>query len=236
MLPHINLKRPSIIQGLCLLVLLASVRTARLADPDANRYYMIVLSAQAEPNIVRKSHTFAVFAQVSGQSGTTAAPSIQAQCISWMPRGLNIRPLLVDPVPGVNLDLMSTIRWANSVQARIELWGPYPIEKELYEKAVKRAQQLESGSLQYICLDRHFRTRDACNCIHAVSDLDDNQSLLETGTAHGFAAGEMVLDHFRKYVLPNKKPADWLLDRLDLRLPEVENVTARRAASGQKEP
>jgi hypothetical protein len=41
----------------------------------------------------------------------------------------------------------------------------------------------------------------ASNCIHALSDIDTDTRLLETGTARGEAASYLVLEHLQRSVI-----------------------------------
>src|SRR5262249_25803909 len=120
------------------------------------------------------------------------------------------------PVAGVNLSLADSVEWAKSVGSRVTVWGPYRVKKELYEMAAAQSQRLSSRPAEYIVLDTKYRTNGATNCIHAVSDLDASRPILETGTAQGNEASEMVVDHFQPYLVPTQESMDWLLARLKL--------------------
>jgi hypothetical protein len=199
------------------LALALSIAVWTRAEPPANNgYYMLVFAAQAEPNVVRRSHSFALFVHVND----SAAP-LETHCISWMPKSRVIQPLRMLPEAGVNLDLRATLDWARSVHARVTAWGPFAISKELYDKAVAREKQLNSGVVEYLCMDRRYRGELASNCIHAISDLNPSILTLDTGTAYGNSASEMIVDHFGPSILA-AAPADWLVDRLGLKAREIQ--------------
>jgi len=185
-----------------------------------DRYYMLMFAAQTEPKEVRASHTFALF--VRATEGNAIA---ETHSISWMPGNFDIRPLRLTPVAGANLSLAQTLRWAGLANARVTMWGPYPIRRELYEMAARQATRLDSRQAEYVVLDRRFRENGASNCIHAVSDLDTTQPPLATGTAFGIEATEMVLEHFRRYILPTTESARWLVERLRLNPAEIRVAT-----------
>jgi len=173
----------------------------------------MMFAAQAEPNIPPASHTFALFAKVTGDK---ANPQIQALPISWMPADLQIEPLKRDPVPGKNFSIEESIKWAQTVNSRVSMWGPFPIKKELWEMAVVQAEKLNSGKMQYILLDARFRGKGASNCIHAVADMDGSQPAINTGVARGDEATKMVLSFFDPYILPGRDSNRWLVDRLGI--------------------
>jgi hypothetical protein len=155
---------------------------------------------------------------------------VETQSISWMPNNLDIRPLRFTPVAGTNLTLAQSLRWASLASAQVTMWGPFPIRRELYEMASRQAARLNSGNADYVVLDRRFRENGASNCIHAVSDLDTTQPPLATGTAFGNEASEMVLDHFRRYILPTKESTRWLVDQLKVKPNEIHIATPNAIA------
>jgi len=178
-----------------------------------DRYYLMMFAAQAEPNVPQSSHTFALFAKVAGDK---ANPQIQTLPISWMPAEGEIEPLRRDPVPGKNFSIEESIRWAQSVNARVSMWGPFPIKKDLWDMAVAQAEKLNSGKVQYLMLDTKLRGKGASNCIHAIADMDGSQPAINTGVARGDEATKMVLSFFDPYVLPGRASNRWLVDRLGI--------------------
>lgn len=183
------------------------------AAKAADRYYMMIFASQARPTAAQSSHTFALFAKVVGEGANQQFETIP---ISWLPQGLKIEPLRRDPVAGVNLPIADTIRWAQSMNAQVSMWGPFPIKKDLYDMAAAQADKLAKGEIQYVMIDRHARGKGASNCIHAVSDMDSSQPLLNTGTAFGEEASKMVLSHLEPYILKPRTSNRWLVDRLGI--------------------
>ena len=185
-----------------------------LGQPPANeRYYMIVFAAQDEGNVVRKSHTFATFVKAEGDR-------FESHTLSWMPRMLTPRIFWRKPEPGVNLGLAESLQLAKSVGAGVTMWGPYRVNKELFDMAVAQEARLNSGAILYVVLDDEFRGT-ASNCIHAVSNLDTTQRGLETGLMFGNDASEVVVKHFKPYIIPSDDSMQWLLDRLNLNSREI---------------
>jgi hypothetical protein len=68
----------------------------------------------------------------------------------------------------------------------------------------------------YKVLDRGYRTRCAFNCIHAVSDIDADPGLLDTGAAYGVQAGLLVVQHFRRWMVNLDRSHEWVSARLGL--------------------
>ena len=102
--------------------------------------------------------------------------------------------------------------------------------------AARRVEQLESGTVQYFCNDRRAREEGAVSCIHGVSDLDTSQPLLDTGHEFGNPASELVLQHFRRYILLSDEATDWLTERLNLNPHDVHFATSAEALAKQKTP
>ncbi len=178
-----------------------------------DKYYMMIFAAQAEPNIAAQSHTFGLFAKVSG---TQADPKIETTTISWLPASLQIEPLRREPVEGKNLSIADTLQWAATNNSKVSMWGPFRIKKGFYDMAVARAERLNSGKIQYVMIDGKQRGNGATNCIHALSDLDKTQPELNTGTARGDEASKMVLSFFDPYIIQSKGSNRWLVNRLGI--------------------
>jgi len=54
------------------------------------------------------------------------------------------------------------------------------------------------------------------NCIHAVSNIAEDDPL-DTGTAYGVPASEMVVVHFRRWMIEPERTHDQLRARLNLK-------------------
>jgi hypothetical protein len=164
---------------------------ARAQEPDTS-YYMTIFSAQADSRDPRRTHSFATFVKAIGTGDSVKDSPIEVHTISWMPQSLDIVILRRRPEPGANLDLASSLRWAESRNCRVSMWGPYQIDRDLYDRAVRQEARLRSGRVLYKALDRRFRPGMASNCIHAVSDLDIDHGLLRSGQGRGDAASRQV--------------------------------------------
>jgi hypothetical protein len=186
-----------------------------LANPirGEDRYYVMVFGQASEPSRVRNSHTFALFVKASGKSSTD---KIETQCISWMPADGIIKPFGRDPEPGKNMTREESFTVAASLGAKVTMWGPFPIKKELYETASTQIDNLKAGKMKYMVVDATWRGKGASNCIHAIADLDPSQVALNTGAEFGPMASAMVVSHLEVHFLLSRASNRWLVDRLDL--------------------
>jgi len=190
---------------------------SRAQEPDA-AYYLTIFSAQAaDSRDPRRTHSFASFVKAIGKGEPAREPTIEIHTISWMPQSLNIVILRGKPEAGTNLDLPSSLRWAESRNCRVSMWGPFQINKELYDRAIKQETRLTSGEVLYKALDRRFRPGIASNCIHAISDLDVTNGLLDTGRGRGDAASSQVAEHFERWMINPRKTHTWVAGRLGLK-------------------
>jgi hypothetical protein len=185
----------------------------RVEEPR-EAYYMMVFDADGgEP---RSSHTFATFIKATGKGSKEEDDQLEAHTISWMPGSLEIAVLRRTPEPGVNLDLSATLGWARSVRARVSMWGPYRIAKELYDRVLTQEERLRSGRVLYKAIDRNYRPQ-ASNCIHALSDIDIDNGFLHVGPEWGEAATRDVANHLRRWLNDPEKTYPWVSERLELR-------------------
>ena len=184
------------------------------------RYFAAVLAYQDAANLPQNSHTFAVFARVRCQNFEDLANSgatVESQTISWMPADLKIKVMRFEPEPGRNLSLTETLEFAHAQDLTVTVRGPFPTDKALYQMAAERVAFLNSGRLKYILGDWFARKNGACNCIHAISDLDSTQPLLQSGLVHGDSAGAAVTRHLERWFLPSRNDdISWLRKKLHL--------------------
>lgn len=195
-----------------LLVGLVSVAGAARAD---EAYYMIIFGQQDASRQVDTAHTFATFVKARGEGPDRAKYRIESHTISWMPRSLDVK-VLKRPEQGSNLTLKDTLDHSRKIKSGVSMWGPFAIKQELYERALRQEARLNKGDIGYKALDLRFRPNEASNCIHAVSDIDTDKGLLETGTAHGDEASFMVLQHLGRWIVNPDQTHEWVSQRLDL--------------------
>ena len=201
-----------------LVLILTAVSSAAAPSQGGaeDRYYMIMFASQAEPNLPKHAHTFALFVKASQEGKDPSKHKIDSHCISWLPKSLMIEPLRLQPEPGENLSLPASLKFAKANNAQVTMWGPFFIQKKCYDMALKRLEFLNSGKIAYVVLDRRFRGGQATNCIHAVSDLDADDGLLDVGTASGDEASRAVAGHLRRWMIKPEKTHDWVGKRIGL--------------------
>jgi len=204
---------------------LLAVGAPSRAEESDESYYMTIFSAQADSRDPRRTHSFATFVKATGTGDAAKKSPIEIHTISWMPRSLDIVVLRRRPEPGINLDLASSLRWAESRNCLVSMWGPYQIDKQLYERAVAQEARLNSGLVLYKAIDRRFRPGTASNCIHAVADLDTDNGLLHSGQGRGDAASRQVAQHLDRWIINPEQTHAWVASRLGLNEDSVSPPT-----------
>ena len=199
---------------IAILLVMASAHSR--AQESNESYYMTIFSAQANSRDPRRTHSFATFVKAISTGDSAKDSPIEIHTISWMPASLDIVILRRQPERGANLDLESSLRWAESRNCRVSMWGPYQIKKELYDRAVEQEARLNSGQVLYKAIDRRFRPGAASNCIHAVADLDVDNGLLHSGQGRGEAASRQVAQHLNRWTINPEQTHTWVASRLGL--------------------
>jgi hypothetical protein len=202
------------------LILLASETRA------ADGYYVVIFGAQQEVNRPQAAHSFATFVKVTSDGPATNDDRLESHTISWMPRSLDVRVLRRFPEPGTNLSLNESLRLARSLDARVVKFGPYSIDKELYDRAVRQIERLESGNVAYKAVDTRYSPTEVCNCIHAVSQVaGDEAPIAQTGW--GASASAFIVQRFQPWIKDNtRKRHEWVSERLGLQQFEIANGDA----------
>ena len=180
-------------------------------------YYVLVFGSQQGPACVRYSHTFATFVRATGRGPCAQAYQLDAFTISWLPRTLDLRPLALAPEEGTNLGLADTLRWAQATDQRVSLWGPYQIERELFDRALAQARLLESGRVCYQLLDAGRPTDAVSNCVHAVTSVAGGHRPRLLCPGFGAAASHVAALRFRPWIIDCSRQHDWVTVRLGLR-------------------
>jgi hypothetical protein len=179
--------------------------------PDA-ACYMVLYAAQDEGNNPTTSHCFATFARVS-RSGTRP---VELHHINWFSvRGHQTgSTCLFDaegqparPEPGENRTTAEALALARRVGLRVTRWGPYEIDRALFERALRQIDLLEGRipgrKVLYKAMDLGLREGPevrVLDCIHAVSDIDRDPVLLRTWTSYGEEAGRKVVQHLGRWI------------------------------------
>jgi hypothetical protein len=172
---------------------------------------MVVYSSQDAGNNPTTSHCFATFARISG-----SAARVELHHISWFNvRGHQTGSTCIfddcgqpaQPEPGENRTAGEALAMAQRRGLRVTRWGPYEIDRALFERALRQIDLLEGRipghKVLYKAMDLGFREGSevrALNCIHAVSDIDRDRAPLRTWTSYGDEAVRKVVQHLRRWI------------------------------------
>jgi hypothetical protein len=141
------------------------------SDPTPQpRYYFILLGGQSVPFIPETAHTWAVYAKATPAPG--GAVALEWFTISWLPVGRTVRIFQVKPTAGKNHTIEETLARAAKNRVRMSVWGPYEIDADRYELAMRQARFLDSGAVGYRVLDSFTGNPYVCHCVHALTYAD----------------------------------------------------------------
>lgn len=191
-------------------------------NAGSEAYYMVVYGAEDGAANPLKTHCFATFVKLVKSADGQGPPGIELRHINWftrlghesgVPHGLLNDGLLEHPEPGENRDTVSAFETAAKHKLSVFKFGPYEIEKSLYEHAMRQIDRLEgrvAGSrILYKQIDYGLREGSkivASNCIHAVSDIIREPTPLSTGLAAGRQAALLNVHHFKRWIKDPTKP------------------------------
>lgn len=154
------------------------------------RYFLIVWAYQGPDDDLVHAHTFTSFYRGSDLSRGIVRPAT----ISWLPASRAVQPFGAER--GHNYSLDQTLRMACQSGRRVKAWGPYEIRSELFQRAMRRMQLLESGNIGYSMINDLPK---AMNCISASGDITPTP--LQTGILWGEAASAEVVRHLSPYFI-----------------------------------
>jgi hypothetical protein len=200
--------------GLVLLALLAMPDRAAAGD----EYYLLMFGSQRIPNNPNYSHSFATFVHVWWPGDCPMPPFffLEAHTISWLPQSMRVRTNALCAEPGWNVPLDTTLRYVLDSGERVSLWGPYPIEPELYFRAMRRIAQLESGEVRYKADDSGRNDNRVSNCIHAVGAIADGIRIRVASPGWGEVASYVILQRLRPWIIDRNAPQRRLATALGL--------------------
>lgn len=167
------------------------------------QYFLLMYASQRVPANPNYSHTFATFAKVSwqGDGPCPRIPLLESHTISWLPANMIVRTGALKPECGHNFGLHVTLREAYRTNQRVSLWGPYPVQPELYYRALNRQAELEGGKILYKANDVGYRSDRVTNCIHAVSTIVEGPKLRIASPGWGQSASYFVLKEMKPSIL-----------------------------------
>lgn len=186
---------------------------ALVGDAHAGEdYFLLMFGSQRIPNNPNYAHTFATFVKACSADGGT----LEAHTISWLPAKLVVRTLALRPECGRNFDLPTTIQRALDNCERVSLWGPYKIDCGLYQRALDRIAELESGQVLYKADDTGRRSDRVSNCIHAVSTVTDGARIRVASPGWGEPASYFLVTKFRPWIVDPDCIHPWVSQALGL--------------------
>ena len=189
--------------------------------PANERYYLIVFGSQSTPKLPRFTHTWATAIKATWTEGQPE-PTLELHTISWMPATLRIRTLNRHPEPGVNLELYETIANMQANSERIAMWGPFALRTAGYRRFLIQKDFMDSHAIGYQCVDNRgeaARCGNACDCIHAITDMDPEFDRTRYPLRwYGEAGSRNIVEQVmrRNVVLDGGQTQDWLIPRLGL--------------------
>lgn len=181
----------------------------------AEYHYLLVLGSQRVPNIPNYSHSFATFVRLRGEGPDPSRYQLETVTISWMPENLKVRAQAVLPEKGQNLTLQESLESAHLQGERVSLWGPYPVQADLYARAAAQEAHLASGRVRYKALDAGYDNAEVSNCIHAVSSITGGPRLRIVRCGWGETASYYILGELEPWILERRRQ-DWLISLLGL--------------------
>jgi hypothetical protein len=167
-----------------------------------------MFASQRVPNNPNYAHTFATFVRVcwEGDGPCPANATYEAHTISWLPANLVIRTQALCAEPGHNFGLHESIAFVRDGGERVSLWGPYLIEPELFERALRRKARLESGTIRYKANDGFRKDNRVTNCIHAVAAIAEGPRLVVLSPGYGESSSYAVLRELTPWIIDPNTP------------------------------
>jgi hypothetical protein len=180
-------------------------------------YFLVMFGSQTVPANPDHSHTWATFVRVTweGNGPCPVDAKLEAHTISWLPATMIVRINAFLPESGHNFNLMETLDFAYGTCQRVSMWGPYRICPQLYERALSRKAELETGRIEYKANDVGYRSERVTNCIHAVSTVVEGPRLRVASPGWGESASYFVLKEMEPSIV-SKTPEPWVGTALGL--------------------
>ncbi len=191
----------------------ALVNPKSKTSDDARYFFSLYAWQGVGPfNLPAYTHVFGVFARVDGRN--LASDPLHYFTISWDAADGDIA-MKYPPKAGHNYSLQETFRLREKMKVTTEVRRSRMAEitKNLYDAAYAHYTRLSvgesTGIVLYKMMDdmdgrhrvRSFTTGAYSNCQHAISDIVSRAdgTLLETGFARGFSAGDKTYEWLTPY-------------------------------------
>jgi hypothetical protein len=202
-----------LVSRLALPVLFALVAAAPAAAQE--RYFVMVFGAQKSLVTPQYTHSWAMFVRTCGPCLGDA--ELDYFTISWLSQRMVVEVKRLRPEPGANLDNDTTMAWCRENNMRVSMWGPFEINRDLWVRAQKRVDRLESGEIQYRALDTGRPYDGKSNCIHAIADPEVTGRLrgnFVTALTWGEPASRIITLSLRHEMIDPRTTHPEIADRL----------------------
>src|SRR5262245_16263259 len=194
----------------CAIVLIALGSVGPTRGGAAEFYYVTVFGAQRDAITPCLTHCFATFSCAFGVGPCAESYRLESFTVSWMPRSLELKPWQLLPETGVNLDLYQTLKWTAYHGMRVSAWGPFQIDKELYDRACRQLAMLQSGEVEYKMIDTGFCSCRVANCSHAVGNIAGGPRRYVITPSYGETAGYYLAQRFSPWFVNACQVHDWV--------------------------
>lgn len=175
-------------------------------------YVLIYGSQRPVVDVPRYTHSWGTFVRVVGDPCHPETCAVEAFTISWLAVSGEVRVYALKPECGRNWGLEETFDLMLHEGERVSLWGPYQIQRSLYEEALRQKAHLESGAVRYKANDTGYETNQVSNCIHSLSDLAVGQDRLRIGSpGWGEMASYLITRMFLPWIVNPDQTHDWLI-------------------------
>jgi hypothetical protein len=196
-------------------------------------YYVMIFGSQSSPKLLRYTHTWATFVRAVGDGPDPSSFALQVHTISWLPQTLELHVWRTWPEPGVNLDLYQTLNVVYSQRESVTMWGPFVIDKEVYDRSLWVLQIIASGAPRYRAISTPGNLLIS-DCIHAVAAVDpvfgrEHYPLIRVGKpASRYIARQIMTRGPARGIEQERYDNSWLIPRLGLDRYPIEFVPPQR--------
>jgi hypothetical protein len=143
-----------------------------------DRYFVMIFGSEPRSRDPHRCHTWGTIVKSTERDGVA---HLEAHTISWMPADFRVKLLTIHSKPGINLELRATIHRYLEMNGKVSVWGPYELQPDIapdiYARTLQQIARLESGEVSYMAIDPDFgpRVKTVSDCIHAITDIDQQQ-------------------------------------------------------------
>jgi hypothetical protein len=174
-----------------------------LAASAGENYYVAMLAWRQQD---KRTHAFALFLKTGEEAG--GKHSLHSQVL--VPFGPLLEERSRTNLPA-HLNLAEVLHGSRSIDASVTMQGPYPIAKDLYDRALRRHDHLTAAAARISGEENKGLTR----YLDARTDSDMNLHIAEESLYL------LVVRGFEPWVQPPGKAPDWLRDRMRLEIGEM---------------